>query len=124
MTMNDVRSVAEGIVRNAFLAASKHLPHISSDRAFEFPVMSYTDAMNLYGTDKPDLRYDLSFFNPSHDEDKTSRGILAPKLGSVLSRRNKELIETIDTNGKSCLYVGVRALCSSDILQQPLEHRY
>ena len=115
MTMNDVRSVAEGIVRNAFLAASKHLSHISSDRAFEFPVMSYTDAMNLYGTDKPDLRYDLSFFNPSHDEDKTSRGILAPKLGSVLSRKKiKELIETIDTtNGEE---LSVRR-CSSVVFE-------
>ena len=114
VTMNDVRSVAEGIVRNAFLAASKHLPHITSDRvrAFEFPVMSYTDAMNLYGTDKPDLRYDLCFFNPSHhnnEDQKISRGILAPQLGSVLSRKKiKELIETIDTNDGEELSVRIR----------------
>jgi len=49
VNMDDVRSVAEGIVRNVFQSGSKYLDTFSSDVVdnFKFPIMTFDDAMNL-----------------------------------------------------------------------------
>ncbi|KAG8756985.1 hypothetical protein FRC14_002495 [Serendipita sp. 396] len=48
----EVRDTVEGIVRTAL-----------EDQNIEFPVMRYEDAMSLYGSDKPDLRWDKQIVN-------------------------------------------------------------
>ncbi|MDR1451406.1 MAG: aspartate--tRNA ligase [Helicobacteraceae bacterium] len=49
---NEVMSVAERLLQAAFKVAGR-------DIAVPFERMSYDEAMELYGSDKPDLRYDL-----------------------------------------------------------------
>ncbi len=48
----DVLIVAETLLKNVFKAVGKPVPT-------EFPRMTYNDAQEFYGSDKPDLRYDL-----------------------------------------------------------------
>ena len=45
----------EGLVKHLF----KTVLGISFENSF--PIISYDDAMNLYGSDKPDLRFDMKF---------------------------------------------------------------
>ncbi len=50
----EIRTMFEGMIRSSFHhAIGVELP--------AFPVMSYADAMRLYGSDKPDLRVKLAF---------------------------------------------------------------
>ena len=52
-TEDDVISVAEEVVKSIFESCGKSVQ-------IPFERMSYNDAMEKYGSDKPDLRYDLS----------------------------------------------------------------
>lgn len=51
-TVDSVISMAEGVVKAAFEAADKEIKG-------NIPRMSYHEAMNRYGSDKPDLRFEL-----------------------------------------------------------------
>src|SRR5258707_4929843 len=51
----NVREVAEGVMEKLF----KEIRGI--DVLTPFPRLTYKDAMELYGSDKPDLRFDLKF---------------------------------------------------------------
>lgn len=51
---NDVLDTFEGLTRHLF----KQIKGIELN---EFPRMSYADAMNKYGSDKPDTRFDMTF---------------------------------------------------------------
>ena len=55
--------VSQEEVRFTFEALIKHLFSTILNVSFEkdFPVMTYDEAMNLYGSDKPDLRFDMKF---------------------------------------------------------------
>jgi len=48
----DVLKVAETVIQNVFKDIGKEIPT-------NFPRMTYSDAMEFYGSDKPDMRYDL-----------------------------------------------------------------
>ena len=48
----DVLKVAEELIQNVFKDIGKPVPT-------NFPRMTYNDAMEFYGSDKPDMRYDL-----------------------------------------------------------------
>jgi len=48
----DVLKVAETVIQNVFKDIGKKIPT-------NFPRMTYSDAMEFYGSDKPDMRYDL-----------------------------------------------------------------
>jgi aspartyl-tRNA synthetase len=48
----DVLKVAEQLIQNVFRDIGKDIPT-------NFPRMTYNDAMEFYGSDKPDMRYDL-----------------------------------------------------------------
>lgn len=50
----DVQGITEGILQETFRAAGIEL-------TLPFPRLSYEMAMSRYGSDKPDLRYDLAF---------------------------------------------------------------
>jgi len=54
MSEEDIREMFEGMIRKVFMNAA------SVDLG-AFPVMTYGDAMHLYGSDKPDLRVKLQF---------------------------------------------------------------
>jgi aspartyl-tRNA synthetase len=55
MTEQEIRDLFENMMRTVFTDA------ISVDLPNPFPVMSYADAMRLYGSDKPDLRIAMAF---------------------------------------------------------------
>lgn len=52
-TQEDVRSLAEGMMQYVF----KRILGIELDS--KFPLMKYSDAMNKYGSDKPDTRFEM-----------------------------------------------------------------
>lgn len=52
ITEADVQALAEGMVRHVMSSALQ-----MDGSAIEFPVMTYAEAMNRYGSDKPDIRF-------------------------------------------------------------------
>ena len=52
---NEIRAIMEALMRSVFKQA------LGVDLADPFPVMSWTEAMRRYGSDKPDLRVPLEF---------------------------------------------------------------
>ena len=54
LTENEIRDMFEGMIRSVFRNA------IGVDLG-QYPVMTYGDAMRLYGSDKPDLRINMEF---------------------------------------------------------------
>ncbi len=97
----DVMRVAEGLMREAFSVAGIELEP-------PFPVMSYREAMERYGTDSPDLRIpyeikDLSGFGPGGNRIvgqalEAGGRLLGMKVPGGLSRRE---IETLEERVKS-----------------------
>jgi aspartyl-tRNA synthetase len=56
----DVMNIAEDLVKKIYLS----LLNINLD--YNFPVLTYEEAYNIYGTDKPDTRFDLKIKNLSN----------------------------------------------------------
>jgi aspartyl-tRNA synthetase len=54
LTEGEIRTMFEGMIRSTF-------EHAIGVKLPAFPVMTYGDAMRLYGSDKPDLRVKLEF---------------------------------------------------------------
>lgn len=54
MTEEEIRAMFEGMIRSTF-------EHAIGVKLPVFPVMKYSEAMRLYGSDKPDLRVKLQF---------------------------------------------------------------
>lgn len=54
---NDVMEIMEGLLKKVFKEV------MGQDIVTPFPRMTYADAMNKYGSDKPDTRYGLEFVN-------------------------------------------------------------
>jgi aspartyl-tRNA synthetase len=59
VTQEDVLEMFEGLARHLFLS-------VLGIRVPEFPRISYEDAMKLYGTDKPDVRFGMQFRELDH----------------------------------------------------------
>ena len=59
VTQEDILAIFEGFVQYLF-------QHIKNVELSHFPRMSYTKAMQLYGTDKPDLRFGMPFVALTH----------------------------------------------------------
>ncbi|WP_159474318.1 aspartate--tRNA ligase [Dyadobacter sp. 3J3] len=66
VTQEDILNTFEGLIRNLFSKVKGiDLP--------EVPRMTYADAMRLYGSDKPDIRFDMKFVElKGADQDLTS----------------------------------------------------
>ena len=66
VTQEDILNTFEGLIRNLFSKVKGiELP--------EVPRMTYADAMRLYGSDKPDIRFDMQFVElKGKDQDLTS----------------------------------------------------
>ena len=92
----DVQDLAENMVRDAY----KNV--LDVDLPNPFPRMTYADAMNLYGSDKPDLRIDLQlvdvaetvkhvefkvFSSPANDENGRVCVLKIPQGGTQMSRK-------------------------------------
>lgn len=59
VTQDEVLRITEGVIASAFKAGA------GVDIEQPFPRMTHSDAMELYGCDKPDLRFGLQLFNPT-----------------------------------------------------------
>ncbi len=56
VTIEDIHEIVEGLMKEIFKTAGKELQT-------PFPKIPFNTAMDLYGSDKPDLRYDLQIKN-------------------------------------------------------------
>lgn len=56
VTIEDIHEIVEGLMNELFRTAGEELQ-------IPFPKIPYNTAMDLYGSDKPDLRYDLQIKN-------------------------------------------------------------
>jgi len=54
VTQEDILNTFEGLIRNLF-------SNVKGIELPEVPRMTYADAMRLYGSDKPDIRFDMKF---------------------------------------------------------------
>jgi len=95
VTREDVMAVVEPMIADLFtVARGREMPR-------PFPVLSYAEVMRRYGTDKPDLRVDLTLddfsdcfagtafrvFAEALAQGRRIRGLAAPGAGAMLSRR-------------------------------------
>ena len=107
----DVRDIFEELVRHLF----KKIKQVDLDK---FPVMSYQDAMRLYGSDKPDLRFDMKFVeinelakNKGFNVFDQSELVVGIKVDSCAEYTRKQLDELTDfvrkpqIGGKGLVYV-------------------
>jgi len=56
VTSDDVRNMVEGLIKHVF-------KEVKGKELDSFPVMSYEDSMNRFGSDKPDMRFGLELRN-------------------------------------------------------------
>lgn len=98
VTQEDILQTFEGLF--------KHLFHVMKDLAFDsFERLSYHDAMKYYGSDKPDLRFDMKFVELNdvlqHRDFKVFNqaelilGICAESCGSYTRKQLDELTEFV-----------------------------
>jgi aspartyl-tRNA synthetase len=110
VTQEDVLGFVEAVLVALWDEAGHAVPH-------QFSRVAWRDAMERYGTDKPDLRYDFTiadwtaqvqplgvpFFETARKDGARVRGI-AVKGGSALSRKDvDQLAETVKAQGGSGL---------------------
>ncbi len=108
VSRDDVLTVTEGIMANVF----KETMGVELQTPFER--LSYDDAMNLYGSDKPDLRFEMAFqdfapFVPGSDfsvfksvleSDGVVKAMVVPGAAAAYSRKKiTELEDTAKTYG-------------------------
>ncbi len=86
-------------------------PHLKTSRPF--PRLTYAEAMDRYGTDKPDLRFglelvdladiavetELGIFRSAVDQGGTVKGFVAPGCAGYTRKQIDELIEFVQARG-------------------------
>jgi len=87
----DILNVFEGLIRQLF----KNVKGIDLN---EVPRMTYDDAMRLYGSDKPDTRFDMKFVELKSSENKTASVLADPSGFPVFD--HAELV--LGINAKGC----------------------
>ena len=75
VTIEDIHEVVEGLMKELFKVGGYEI-------TTPFPKLPFNDAMNLYGSDKPDLRYDLQIKNVSDIFAKTGFKVFADVLAA------------------------------------------
>jgi len=97
----DIYEIAEGLIVALWLEAGRHV-------SMPFPRLAYAETMEKYGTDRPDLRYDLEIFDASEAFRESEfaitsailsrggrvRGICIPS-GAALSRKQVDELEVV-----------------------------
>ncbi len=122
---DDIMGLVELVLSAAFAEAGERLPT-------PFPRMSYADAMRDYGTDRPDLRYDLRVRNWSEAAARSGfaileaaiaaggvvRGIVVPGAGEGLSRKDGDglVAEAQELGAKGLVW----AVVEEDGLRSPV----
>jgi aspartyl-tRNA synthetase len=105
VTPDDIMELTEGLLNALFSEAGVVIPE-------QFPRMTYADAMERFGTDRPDLRFDLEIFDATaafRDADfgitrsaiaagGRVRGIRVPG-GAALSRKQLDEVEQVAKSG-------------------------
>lgn len=71
---DDVMGIAEGIVKRLFETLTQ------SEISTPFPRLTYDEAMESYGTDKPDLRFDISLIDLTQVFRKTGLSFLREEI--------------------------------------------
>lgn len=123
VTEDDIISMTEGMIKHAFV-------ELGEDVSLPIKRISYEDAMNLYGTDSPDVRYDFQLINITdlckEVEFKVFRSIadkggmikgINIKNGAGLSRKNlDDLVVFSQKNGaKGMAWITIKKESGSDI---------
>ncbi len=87
-----------------------------------FPKLSYDDVMDKYGTDKPDLRFELELINLTEiaktssahvltnpiNEGGIAKALMVPNLNKYSRRQLDDLIAFVKTRGgKGLMYIGI-----------------
>ncbi|WP_458402405.1 aspartate--tRNA ligase [Candidatus Avelusimicrobium sp.] len=75
VTIEDIHEIVEGLMKEIFKTAGKELKT-------PFPKIPFHTAMDLYGSDKPDLRYDLQIKNVDDIFAKTGFKVFADVLAA------------------------------------------
>jgi len=100
IAQDDVIALSEGLIGALWREAGKEIPA-------HFPRMTYADAMERYGSDRPDVRYGLDVFDASDvfrgadfgitrsalEQGGRVRGIRIPGGAAGLSRKQQDEIE-------------------------------
>ena len=81
----DVMTVFEGFIKELFF-------RVKNIKLNDFPILSYEDAMKKYGSDKPDIRFDMQIHN----------------LNGVLKNNKIEIFENNDSNLCICIKEGAK----------------
>lgn len=110
--IEDVLEVNEGFVKRLF----KEI--LDVDIKLPLPRMTYSDAMNYYGSDKPDLRFDMKITDLSDIVEKCGFGVFEGAIangGSVRAICAKNALETytrknIDRLTESAKGIGAKGL--------------
>lgn len=110
----DIFALTEGLLGSLFAVAGIDIPK-------QFRRMAYADAMEQYGTDRPDLRYDLQIFDATDaflgvdfgitkaaiESGGRVRGIRVPG-GAALSRKQVDELELVARSGGASGLLRVR----------------
>jgi len=98
VTREDILNTFEGLARHLFKA-------ILNTEVPDFPRMSYADAMKLYGSDKPDIRFGMTFVELTNlvkgrnfkvfDDAELVAGINVPNPGEYSRKHLDELTEFV-----------------------------
>lgn len=75
VTIDDIHEIVEGLMKELFKTVGKELQ-------IPFAKLSFHDAMDRYGSDKPDLRYDLQMHDVSDAFKNTGFKVFADVLAS------------------------------------------
>lgn len=115
VTQDDIIAITNGLVQTAFAQIGQAVP--------EIPIISYEMAMQLYGCDAPDLRFDLPLteltqvfahtefqvFKKIAEEGGLIKGLRVPKGIDALSRKKldelTELVKPFDMKGLSWIHL-------------------
>ena len=81
----DVMNIFEGFIKELFF-------RVKNIKLNDFPILSYEDAMKKYGSDKPDIRFDMQIHN----------------LNGVLKNNKIEIFENNDSNLCICIKEGAK----------------
>ena len=81
----DVMTVFESFIKELFF-------RVKNIKLNDFPILSYEDAMKKYGSDKPDIRFDMQIHN----------------LNGVLKNNKIEIFENNDSNLCICIKEGAK----------------
>jgi len=125
---NDIMKLNEAIL----IELTEKYAERKKIKELPFPVMSYDEAMNTYGSDKPDLRFDLKFSDITELARTCGFGVFAnavkdggvvkalrvPGAASLTRREIDELTESAKIYGaKGLAYIVVKEELKSPILK-------